>query len=112
MPEPEQLITGFACPAQGYEDRPFADTLGRYLMPHPVSCFPAWVQGDCYGGLGLAKGDLVIIDKGFGPDCGRPLVFCRDNAFAFGRFEDLRKGDVFFGAVTFIIRAATFRGVP
>lgn len=106
----ESLITGFASPAQGYEEPPI--DINALVQPNPRSSYTVNVTTDRYRALGLTKGDVAIVDRSYQAAPGFPLLFSHENAFTCGYLSDIKKNDVYFGRITFVIRKLPAEPLP
>jgi DNA polymerase V len=56
-----QKATGFASPAQGYEDG--AIDLNGLLVKNPPATYFFWLESDDMAGMGLPRGALLVVDR-------------------------------------------------
>jgi len=64
--------TGFESPAQDYIERKL-DLNERYIR-HPAATFFMRVDSDAMLGAGIARGDVIIVDRSLEPRTGRVVV--------------------------------------
>lgn len=112
------VSAGFPSPADGYIES--ALDLNRHCIRNPLSTYFARVNGNGWGGLGVAEGDELVVDRALEPVegslvladidgtrslfraavCGRAIRLTDGFDNAYGP----ESGFAIWGVVTFIIR--------
>ena len=100
--ERKMLITGFASPCTGYEEMQ-ADLM-NILEPCPRTCHLVRVVTERFLSLGIAKGDILIVDRKNAPSPKLPVFYSHDGEFLCGNTYDMKEGDEYFGTITFVVR--------
>jgi SOS-response transcriptional repressors (RecA-mediated autopeptidases) len=75
----EQKATGFASPAQGYEDTTI--DLNGLLVRNPPATFFFRLESEDMAGLGLAKGALLVVDRSRNPAPDDFVLFVHEGRF-------------------------------
>ena len=73
------ISAGFPSPAQDFLD--MSIDLNKELIKNPTATFYGRVKGDSMRDLGIADGDLLIIDRSVKPTTGRIAVCFIDGEF-------------------------------
>ena len=78
-------LSGFPSPAQDYEGRTL--DLNERLVKRPASTFFMTVTGDSMEALGIAEGDLLVVDSAIEPRPGHILVATVEGELVVKRYE-------------------------
>jgi SOS-response transcriptional repressor LexA len=70
---PPVKATGFASPAQGYEEEPI--DFNRELMANPAATFVMVCRDDSMASYGLPYGAQLVVDRSLKPQEGSLIVF-------------------------------------
>jgi len=68
-----EKTTGFASPAQGYEDEGI--DLNRLLVRNPLATFYVLLDSNDIEALGLVRRPLLVIDRSITPQANAILLF-------------------------------------
>jgi len=75
----ERKATGFASPAQGYEDSTI--DLNGLLVRNPPATFFFRLESEDMAGLGLAKGALLVVDRSKNPVLDDFVLIAHEGCF-------------------------------
>ncbi len=101
------VASGFASPATEYSAAPL--DLGPLLVPRPTATFYFRFRGQDGAALGVADGDLLVVDRSLEAVPGRLWLLERDGQWCLvrgGRQAPDGRRTVCWGTVTWIIRRA------
>ena len=79
------VTAGFPSPAEDYVDQNL--NLDEYLIEHPEATFFVRASGESMAGVGIASGDLLIVDRSLEPQTGNIVVAYLDGEFVVKRLE-------------------------
>jgi len=96
----ENKTTGFASPAQGYEEQGI--DLNRLLITNPPATYFMHHASNDMETLGLAEGSLLILDRSIIPNPNSFVLLCHEGEFICRQFIK-QKGKILFtnGTETF-----------
>ena len=89
----EQKTTGFASPAQGYEDQTI--DLNRLLIHNPPATYFVRLESSDMAALGLPRGSLLIVDRSREPANNQYVMLRHEGAF-YCRLMSQRNGLTIF----------------
>lgn len=89
------LSCGFPSPAEGWAEHIL--NLHDYLIQKPAATFFVRVEGDSMVGVGIYKGDLLIVDRSIEARHGSIIVAVVDGDFTLKRLVR-RGGDIYLHA--------------
>jgi len=75
----EGKTTGFASPAQGYEDTTI--DLNEILIQNPSSTYLFRLESGEMAGLGLPKGSILIVDRSKNPNFNQFVILRHEGQF-------------------------------
>ena len=97
----EQKATGFASPAQGYEEQGI--DLNRLLIQNPPASYFCRIDSDELEEVGLFRGTLIIVDRSADPLPGNFVLLRHEGQFLC-RLMTEEKGKTVFSGGKEIIR--------
>ena len=95
---PNSKVTGFASPAQGYEEASI--DLNTVLIKHPSSSFLFRLESADMEKLGLPKGALLVVDRSIKPCTNQFAILRHEGIILCRRMENRNQQIVFTNGFT------------
>jgi len=96
----EQRTTGFASPAQGYEEQGI--DLNRLLIHTPPATYFCRLETDSMEALGLPQGSLLIVDRSINPIPNSFVMIRHEGEFLCRQLRKQKGKTVFTNGITTI----------